>query len=118
MMAASLPFELPGFEVTEIHSSTEHIDVYAVSTAAAGCCPDCQSISAGVHSTYVRHPRDLPCQERTIRLYLHVHRFFCRDPACPRKTFFEPLPQVVAKHAHSTFRFTNRLAHLGLSLGG
>lgn len=117
-MAASLPFSLPGFEVTEIHSDAEYIDVTAISVAVSGCCPDCQSPSASIHSTYVRHPRDLPCQAQTIQLHLLVHRLFCRDPACPRQTFVESLPEVAGKHAQRTFRFTRRLAQLGLALGG
>lgn len=112
-MAASLPFSFPGFEIMEIRNDVERIDAYAISLAVSGRCPDCQGISASVHSMYMRHPRDLPCQERMIRLHLFVHRFFCWNPACPRKTFVEPLPQVVAKCAHRTFRFTKQLAQLG-----
>ncbi len=117
-MSASLSFDLSGFEIIEIRNGIERIDVYAISLTISGRCPDCQDISASVHSMYTRHPRDLPCQERMIRLHLLVHRFFCRNPTCPRKTFVEPLPQVVAKCAHRTFRFTKRLAQLGLALGG
>ncbi len=117
-MTASLPFSLSGFEIMEIQNGGEHIEVTAVSKADAGCCPDCQSASTGIHSTCQRHPRDLPVLEQTFRLHLRVHRFFCHNPACPRQTFVEPLPQVAAKYARRTFRFTERLAHLGLALGG
>lgn len=117
-MTASLPFSLPGFEIIEVHSNGKHIDVTAGSTAVSGCCPDCHSASTSIHSTYQRHPRDLPVQEQSFRLHLLVHRFFCANVACPRKTFAEALPQVAAKHAHRTFGFTERLARLGLALGG
>jgi transposase len=114
----SLPFSLPGFEIMEVQSDGKHIDVTAVSTAVSGCCPDCHSASTSIHSTYQRHPRDLPVQEKTFRMHLLVNRFFCPNPACPRKTFTEAISQVAAKHAHRTLGFTKRLAHLGLALGG
>jgi hypothetical protein len=31
-----------------------------------------------------RHPRDLPCVGRPIRLVLEVRKFFCRNPGCSR----------------------------------
>ena len=117
-MTASLPFSLPGFEIMAIQSDGEHIEVTAVSTTLSGYCPDCHSASTGIHSTYQRHPRDLPVQDQIVRLHLLVHRFLCLQPACSRQTFVEPLPQVAARHARRTVRFTQRLAHLGLALGG
>ena len=49
-MAASLPFSFPGFEIMEIRNDVERIDAYAISLAVSGRCPDCQGISASVHS--------------------------------------------------------------------
>ena len=34
-----------------------------------------------------RHPRDLPCVGRPIRLVFTVRKFFCRNPDCSRKVF-------------------------------
>jgi hypothetical protein len=30
---------------------------------------------------------DLPWSGRIVRLVVHVSRFFCKHPGCPRKTF-------------------------------
>lgn len=117
-MSASLPFELPGFEIVGVHSNGQHVDVEAISVARSAVCPDCGELSVRIHSRYLRHPRDLPCQESTLHLHLQVQRFFCRNPACRRKTFVEPIPPVALRYAHRTNRFTRRLVQLGLALGG
>jgi hypothetical protein len=37
----------------EIRNDVERIDAYAISLAVSGRCPDCQGISASVHSTVI-----------------------------------------------------------------
>lgn len=69
-MAPSLPFDLPGFEINEISSQSQHITVHATSKALSALCPVCEYLSNGIHSHYTRRPFDLPCQEYTIRLQL------------------------------------------------
>lgn len=67
-------------------------------------CPTCRAVSASVHSRYRRRPADLPASGEAIRLQLEVRRFYCRDPACPRKTFAERFPKLLARHAQRTRR--------------
>jgi zinc-finger of transposase IS204/IS1001/IS1096/IS1165 len=52
--------------------------------------------SNAVHSRYSRNPADLPSLGRGIRLVLRVRRFYCRNAACPRRTFAERLPRLLA----------------------
>jgi transposase len=86
--------------------------------AASAACPGCGLPSRQVHSRYARSLRDLPLMGRQTRLELTVRRFFCRNPACPRKVFAEPLQGLAVRHAHSTSRQTDALRAIGLSLGG
>jgi transposase len=51
-------------------------------------------------------------------LHLYVRRFVCRNPACPRATFSEPLPEVVAPSARRSVRLATEQRQLGLQVGG
>jgi transposase len=48
---------------------------------------------------------DLPCVGQPVTLLLTVRKFFCPNPACPRKIFAEQFPDLVPSYA----RITNRL---------
>ena len=71
-----------------------------------------------VHSLYQRTVADLPWAGVPVTLHLHVRRFLCRHPACPRVTFSEPLPEVVAPSARRSVRLANEQRLLGLQVGG
>lgn len=81
-------------------------------------CPTCRAISTSVHSRYRRRPADLPASGKAIRLQLEVRRFYCCDPACPRRTFAERFPKLLARHAQRTRRLAGAQARTGLALGG
>ncbi|WP_080577129.1 ISL3 family transposase [Methylorubrum extorquens] len=81
-------------------------------------CPTCWAVSTSVHSRYRRRPADLPASGEAIRLHLEVRRFYCRDPACPRRTFAERFPKLLARHAQRTRRLAEAQARTGLALGG
>lgn len=86
--------------------------VEARATTATATCPDCNQISARIHSRYLRSPRDVPLAEHAVRLRLHVRRFLCSTALCPRRTFAERLPDVVPFRAQRTRRLTQRLRAL------
>jgi transposase len=81
-------------------------------------CPDCGTLSARVHSRYRRTLADLPCSGVAVEVDLHTRRFFCDQTACPRHTFSEPLPGVVAPYGRHTLRCEQALCALALALGG
>jgi transposase len=87
-------------------------------TARAARCPGCGEPSRRVHSRYGRTARDLPWGELPVRLRLHVRRFFCDAPVCPRRIFTERLPGVVAPYARCTDRLAAWLTHVAFALGG
>jgi transposase len=82
------------------------------------CCPDCGRTSRAVHSRYDRHPADLPSLGRTVSIHLRVRRFYCRNTACPRQTFAERLPNLVAPFARRTRRLAEAQGQTGAALGG
>ena len=53
-----------------------------------------------------------------VRLELHVRRFFCPNPECPRQIFTEHLPSVVEPYARRTTRLTDVFTLIGFALGG
>jgi hypothetical protein len=61
---------------------------------------------------------DLPWTDLAARILLRVRRFFCDHGACPRTTFTERLPALLAPYARRTRRLAGTLADVGLALGG
>ena len=77
----------------------EGIMVISVSSASPkSLCPYCQAISERVHSSYQRHPADLPFAGRSVRLDITVRRFFCDNNDCECIIFAERMPSLLADH--------------------
>src|SRR5690349_1968321 len=87
-------------------------------TRSGASCPDCHTASHAVHSRYHRHPADLPSLGHAVRLDLRVRRFYCRNPACPRRTFAEPAPDLLAPWARRTRRLATAQGQVGVTCGG
>jgi transposase len=96
---------LYGLEMTSISDTPEELLVYVTSHRSSSPCPQCAMPSSAIHSSYHRHPRDLPCIGRPIRLVFTVRKFFCRNPQCSRKVFTERLPDFI----EASSRLTKRL---------
>ena len=110
---------MPGCRVDHVtRAGPETIHVGAHGRRSSGRCPACGRASTAVHSTYRRHPADLPSFGRGVRLTLRVRRFYCRDAACPRRTFAERLPGLIAPHARRTRRLSAAQGRVGVALGG
>jgi len=71
-----------------------------------------------VHSRYYRRPADLPSLGRAVRVSLRVRRFYCRNAACSRRTFAEPVSQLVAPFARRTRRLAEAQGRTSAALGG
>jgi transposase len=115
---SSIPFALPGFEVTEVISTPEKLIVCASSQSAQAGCPACQHTSKHVHSYYQRSPLDLPVCGRTVQLHLRVRRFRCGNAQCVRQTFAEPLPDLIGPTARRTHRLTILWQAFAIHSGG
>jgi len=105
-------------EQIEIDPDRHQIDVVLRSTQVTAVCPLCQVIAHRRHSHYTRTLADLPISDVPVRLFLHVQKFFCDHPSCPRRIFTERLPAVVARSARRTQRLLTLQTQLGLALGG
>jgi len=92
--------------------------ISARGVARAGRCPGCHRPSRSVHSRYRRRLADLPSFAATTTVTLQVRRFYCRNPPCPRRTFAEPLPDLVRPRARRTNRLSQAQSRIGVALGG
>lgn len=80
-------------------------------------CPVCATPSRRVHRRDQRRPWDLPWGQWPVQLVVQARRFFCDAPACLRRIFVEPCPQVLACYARHTERLRQRLLELAHACG-
>ncbi len=112
---------LPGptrLRLTTLTATHERIFLQLIATQTAARCPTWLCESARIHRYYQRTVADLPWARLPVQLHLLVRRFLCDNPACPRVTFAEPLPEVVARSARRTTRLADEQSHLALDVGG
>lgn len=100
----------------EIREDRVIISVSHVRTCAA--CPSCHREAVRRHSHYQRKPADVACGGRRVQLKLQVRRFFCDNPECPRQTFGEGFPGIVATQARRTKRLAEQQQQMALVAGG
>lgn len=100
----------------DVKDQTLHLAVSLISPHSV--CPDCGQESKRIHSRYIRKPADLPCSGIRVQLHLNTRRFFCDHSACPRRTFTERLPQIIASFARRTKRLIEVQQAIGFSDGG
>jgi transposase len=81
-------------------------------------CPVCATSARRIHSRYERTVWDLSIQNVQVILHLHVRKFHCDHPGCPRRIFTERLPQVTSPHDRYTFGLRQFLGQLGQEQGG
>src|SRR5579885_2729724 len=113
----TLPFSLPGFAIEQITTLRTILTITACATRLTAVCPSCQHVSRRVHSYYTRSPQDLPVSGHMVHLVLRVRRFRCLNPACPRQTFAERLPDLPVS-ARQTTRLAKLLDCIAVVLSG
>ena len=95
-----------------------HITLTVSPRQTSVSCPLCAQLTSRIHSRYRRSLADLPWADVAVRLSLHVRRFFCLNPDCPRAIFTERLPALVAPWARRTQRLVRHHQAVALALGG
>jgi transposase len=112
-------------DVTALRLAAYHVDPTVAQITLAVCatqatapCPQCTHPAQHIHSHYERTLADLPWAAYRVQLRLRVRKWFCRRRACPRRIFTERLPTIAAPWARRTLRLAQRLADLGVALGG
>jgi transposase len=108
----------PGVEILTTTTVDDLLRVEVVSTRSSSCCPLCFHRAMRIHSRYTRVVADVPCGGLQVQLVLHVRKFFCDTPQCPRKIFTERLSAFVHPWARMTTRLTQMLQALGLATCG
>ena len=106
-----------GLHLDNLVTTDTTIIIMASVSAARAVCPSCSQSSRRIHSTYLRHPRDLLWGGCPVQLLLHVRRFFCDTPSCPRTTFAEQVTGLTRPYAQRTVGLNAALQILGLALG-
>lgn len=118
-MSASPFFPLPdGLEITDVREAGDEVVVCVTSQRKSSPCPLCSIPSSAIHSIYRRHPQDLPCVARPIRLILTVRKFFCRNPNCQRKVFTERISDFISVSSRLTERLRTGVQEIGFETSG
>lgn len=116
MLASILQIPNCTIENVQIENGTAIITLH--SSSESGQCPNCQQVSASVHSYYFRHPNDLPLCDLRVQLRLRSHRFRCGNEKCQQKTFCERLNAWLPVYALRTKRLSETLYEAGITAGG
>src|SRR3954447_25730515 len=112
-------FLIPGCRTEQVtRPGPTTIEISTQGTQSSAACPNCHALSQAVHSRYRRRPADLPSLGSAGRLDLLVRRFYCRNIACTRRTFAEPLPDLLAPRARRTRRLSATQGEIGVACGG
>jgi transposase len=109
---------LSGIQVDQVQLKGAVVRVQAQTVAATTACPGCGSASRRVHSRYWRRLSDQAISGREVLIDVRVRRFFCGNPACDKKIFAEPLPNLAGRYARRTRQAGQLLTSVGLALGG
>ena len=104
--------------IDRIEKEEGTIVIWVSSTSLTSQCPCCQAVSERIHSSYQRHPADLPIVGYTVRLDIAVRRFFCDNGECERTIFAERMPSLVVPYARRTNRLVSQQQKAAFALGG
>jgi transposase len=107
-----------GLVLEHVQLCDEVVHLFVHLAALGASCPSCACWTEAFHSSYHRSIADLPIGDRKAIVHLEVRRFRCHEPTCPRKTFVEQVPALVARYARRTRRLRSDLECIGLALGG
>jgi len=102
----------------KIIPQTDAITLVVTTSRPRVPCPECQQLSARIHSQYQRGINDLPWGEITVRLELQTRKFFCDNSECRQRIFCERLPEAPPPYGRKTARFNKSLTAIGFALGG
>src|SRR5919205_1095995 len=107
-----------GLELDHLDADLAGIVLTLRSTTSDARCPVCDRSSSRTHARYQRTVADRPWAGIPVRLRLHLRKFVCPNPSCPRAIFAERLPTVVAPFAQRSLRLADDQRHLALEHGG
>ena len=109
---------LRGFRLLSSDREAKRLVLICERVTPTARCPVCGTPAHRIHSRYQRTVWDLSVQNVQVVLHLHVRKFYCDQPSCPRRIFAERLPRVRSPHGRFTFGLREFLAQLGREQGG
>ena len=118
MRIAALFPHLAGLHIDALAMYDDRMCLIATAIRRTTACPLCHRRSRRVHSCYQRHVTDLPIGGVPLTLHLHVRRFRCVNPRCPRRIFAERLPALVASGGRRSHQLRVALERVAFALGG
>src|SRR5439155_1584696 len=100
---------LPGSAILQLESTmfdttNRRLTFTLISLQDTLQCPLCRACATRIHSRYTRTIADLPWADVQVQLQLRVRKGFCSTSDCPRASFTERLPALVAPYARRTTR--------------
>ncbi|MEU2133968.1 ISL3 family transposase [Streptomyces sp. NPDC018352] len=107
-----------GAVIEDVVSDGEFVVVQARASADRAVCPACGTMSARVHSRYVRRLADSAVGGRPVVIELRVRRFRCRQGACPQTTFAEQVEGLTFQHGRHSAGLQSVLERLAVMLAG
>ena len=113
-----LSFIPRALQVTRVLPAPDKVTIEATPRPTTADCPACGIATRRIHSVYRRVLSDLPWQGRPVKIEVTARRFRCPNQLCPRQTFAERLPGVMALSSRRTGRLRDLQQHLALALGG
>ena len=91
--AASTIFNLPDYHVIDAIDLPDGGRPVVIASTVPPGCPSCGVIATKVHSRRSQHIRDVPVAGAMAVVWAK-RRWFCLEPACARRTFWEATDQV------------------------
>jgi hypothetical protein len=109
---------LVGMVVEQVDGDDSEVQILVRSRQADAACPDCETVSAGVHSRYQRRVTDRPISGRPVSIVLTVRRFFCPSIGCSRRTFAEQFDGLAGRRRRRTTGLLGMLQPVAVALAG
>lgn len=113
--AASTIFNLPDYRVIDAIDLPDGGRRVVVTSAVPPGCPSCGVLATKVHSRRSQRVRDVPVAG-AMEVVWAKRRWFCLEPACARRSFWEATEQVPHR-ARSTTRLRNQLVSAVITSG-
>ncbi|MCS6710697.1 ISL3 family transposase [Brachybacterium sp. EF45031] len=113
--AASTIFNLPDYRVVDAIDLSDGGRQVVIASSVPPGCPSCGVIATKVHSRRSQHVRDVPVAG-TVQVVWAKRRWFCLEPACARRTFWEATDQV-PRYARSTTRLRDQVVSAVITSG-
>lgn len=111
----SFRLHLAGFHQDSVSQINNSYYVRLSSTHQGARCPVCNQFSNHVKGHYLRSLQGLEIGNHPVTLIVNVRKFRCRNAACHKKVFSEPLSQLASSYARNTRKVEERIRNISLN---